>query len=104
MLMVEQDGMMSPALAASFRSELAVATNDVLLLFLQSTKVRRLGGDDVEAALRLPSLNESHHHDLLCEFTGLFAIAHRIDRVHKNDWIGFQPWRAAVAKASQAQP
>eukprot|EP00250_Pteridium_aquilinum_P016552 c23159_g1_i1 orf=709-3948(-) len=63
-------------------------------------KQRRLGSDDIEAPMRLPLLNHSYYRDVLCEFGAFFAIANRIDRIHKNAWIGFQSWQAAGRKVS----
>lgn len=64
--------------------------------FLQSTHARRPTDDDVDAQERLPGLlNDSYYRNVLCEFGTFFAIANRIDVVHKNPWIGFQPWRAS---------
>ncbi|KAF8379630.1 hypothetical protein HHK36_029072 [Tetracentron sinense] len=65
-----------------------------------STKGRRPGADDVDAPSRLPLLNNPYYRDTLGEYGAFFAIANRIDRMHKNAWIGFQSWRAAARKAS----
>lgn len=65
-----------------------------------STKGRRPGADDVDAPSRLPLLGNSYYRDALGEHGAFFAIANRIDRVHKNAWIGFQSWRATARKAS----
>ncbi|KAI5063832.1 hypothetical protein GOP47_0020502 [Adiantum capillus-veneris] len=56
--------------------------------------------DDIDVAVRLPLLNNTYYEEVLCEFGALFAIANRIDRVHKNSWIGFQSWKAFGRKAS----
>jgi hypothetical protein len=62
---------------------------------LQSTAGKRPWDDDVDAQSRLPALlNGSYYRDALCEYSALFAIAKQIDHVHKNPWIGFQPWWA----------
>ncbi|GLJ06827.1 hypothetical protein SUGI_0049490 [Cryptomeria japonica] len=61
---------------------------------------RRVAADDLEAAYRLLLLNDSYYKDVLCEIGGLFAIANRIDNIHKNPWIGFQSWRATGRKVS----
>ncbi|KAH7388539.1 hypothetical protein KP509_16G080800 [Ceratopteris richardii] len=61
---------------------------------------RRSGHDDIDAASRLPLLNNTYYQEVLCEFGALFAIANRIDRIHKNSWIGFQSWRASARKVS----
>ncbi|KAA8516117.1 hypothetical protein F0562_019296 [Nyssa sinensis] len=63
-----------------------------------STKGRRPGADDVDAPSRLPLLNNPYYRDILGEFGAFFAIANRIDRIHKNAWIGFQSWRATARK------
>ncbi|KAK9279941.1 hypothetical protein L1049_013625 [Liquidambar formosana] len=65
-----------------------------------SSKGRRPGADDVDAPSRLPLLNNPYNRDALGEYGAFFAIANRIDRVHKNSWIGFQSWRATARKAS----
>ncbi|PIA34447.1 hypothetical protein AQUCO_03700009v1 [Aquilegia coerulea] len=65
-----------------------------------STKGRRRGEDDVDAPSRLPLLSTHYYRDILGEFGAFFAIANRIDRIHKNAWIGFQSWRATARKAS----
>jgi hypothetical protein len=64
----------------------------------QSKGGRRPRSDDVDAVMRLPILDNSYYRDLLCEFGAMFAIANKIDTVHKLPWIGFQSWRAAGRK------
>ncbi|MED6112412.1 hypothetical protein PIB30_061490 [Stylosanthes scabra] len=64
------------------------------------SKGRRPGKDDIEAPSRLPLLNNGYYRDILGEYGAFFAIANRIDRLHKNAWIGFQSWRATARKAS----
>ncbi|KAF3439932.1 hypothetical protein FNV43_RR18210 [Rhamnella rubrinervis] len=61
---------------------------------------RRRGADDVDAPSRLPLLNNPYYRDILGEYGAFFAIANRIDRMHKNAWIGFGSWRATARKAS----
>ncbi|CAA0838943.1 glycosyl transferase family 1 protein [Striga hermonthica] len=65
-----------------------------------STKSRRQWVDDIDAPSRLPLLNDAYHRDLLGEYGAFFAIANRIDRIHKNAWIGFQSWRATAKMKS----
>ncbi|XP_031278478.1 uncharacterized protein LOC116136938 isoform X1 [Pistacia vera] len=65
-----------------------------------STKGRRPGTDDVDASSRLPLLNNPYYRDSLGEYGAFFAIANRIDRMHKNAWIGFQSWRVTASKGS----
>ena len=61
----------------------------------QSTVGKRPGDDDVDAQVRLPVLlNQTYYRNLLCDYGAILAIGNRIDRIHKNAWIGFQPWRA----------
>ncbi|XP_057869803.2 uncharacterized protein LOC131076577 [Cryptomeria japonica] len=60
----------------------------------------RNGTDDVDATARLPLLNDAYYRDALCEYGAYFAIANRVDQIHKNPWIGFQSWRAAGKKVS----
>ncbi|KAH6786132.1 hypothetical protein C2S51_038587 [Perilla frutescens var. frutescens] len=61
-----------------------------------STKGRRPAADDIDAPARLSLLNHVYYRDVLGEYGAFFAIANRIDRVHKNAWIGFQSWRATA--------
>ncbi|XP_050386595.1 uncharacterized protein LOC126802922 [Argentina anserina] len=65
-----------------------------------STKSRRSKSDDVDAVGRLPVLNETYYRNVLCEMGGMFAIANKVDNVHKRPWIGFQSWQAAGRKVS----
>ncbi|KAJ4979255.1 hypothetical protein NE237_010035 [Protea cynaroides] len=65
-----------------------------------STRARRSTSDDVNAVDRLSVLNDTYYLDLICELWGMFAIANRVDDVHKTPWIGFQSWRAAGRKVS----
>ncbi|KAA0057129.1 hypothetical protein IC582_005752 [Cucumis melo] len=65
-----------------------------------STRALRLKSDDVNAVGRLPLLNDSYYLDALCEIGGMFAIANKIDNIHKRPWIGFQSWRASGRKVS----
>ncbi|KAH9310555.1 hypothetical protein KI387_025590 [Taxus chinensis] len=65
-----------------------------------STKGRRPGADDIDAPARLTLLNDAYYRDALCEYGAFFAIANRVDRIHKNSWIGFQSWRAVGRKVS----
>ncbi|KAG6555421.1 hypothetical protein Mapa_002648 [Marchantia paleacea] len=68
-----------------------------------STKGKRPDADDIDGQARLPLLNESYYRDVLCEFGGFFAMGNFIDRVHRNIWIGFQPWRAVSQKVALSQ-
>ncbi|KAL6641423.1 hypothetical protein ACP70R_019604 [Stipagrostis hirtigluma subsp. patula] len=61
---------------------------------------RRPRADDVDAVTRLSVLDNPYYRDILCELGAMFAIANRIDTVHKLPWIGFQSWRAAGRKVS----
>ncbi|XP_010556580.1 PREDICTED: uncharacterized protein LOC104825864 [Tarenaya hassleriana] len=65
-----------------------------------SSKGRRPRMDDIDASTRLALLNNPYYRDALGEFGAFFAISNRIDRLHKNAWIGFQSWRATARKAS----
>ncbi|KAJ6841713.1 uncharacterized protein M6B38_304815 [Iris pallida] len=65
-----------------------------------SSKGRRPGGDDIDASSRLPLLSDSYYRDMLGEHGAFFSLANRIDRVHKNAWIGFQSWRVVARKDS----
>ncbi|XP_024932638.3 uncharacterized protein LOC107423728 [Ziziphus jujuba] len=65
-----------------------------------SGKGRRPGTDDVDGSSRLALLNNAYYRDILGEYGAFFAIANRIDRIHKNAWIGFSSWRATARKAS----
>ncbi|XP_021850387.2 uncharacterized protein [Spinacia oleracea] len=65
-----------------------------------SRKTRRSSSDDVDAAYRLPILNDPHYRDLLCEMGGMFSIAYRVDDIHKRPWVGFQSWKASGRQVS----
>lgn len=52
----------------------------------------------MNAVARLPLLNITYYRDILCEIAGMFAIANKVDNIHKRPWIGFQSWRAAGRK------
>ncbi|KAL8268562.1 hypothetical protein R6Q59_002360 [Mikania micrantha] len=65
-----------------------------------SSKGRRSRTDDIDAPSRLPLLSIPYYRDALGDFGALFAIANRIDRIHKNSWIGFSSWRATAKKVS----
>ena len=71
------------------------------IFIVQSTRARRPGDDDFDAQERLPGLlNDSYYRNVLCKYGAFFAIARHIDLVHKNPWIGFQPWRASSKNVS----
>ncbi|PIN26547.1 hypothetical protein CDL12_00683 [Handroanthus impetiginosus] len=65
-----------------------------------SAKGRRPEADDIDAPSRLPILNNAYYREVLGEYGAFFAIANRIDRIHKNAWIGFQSWRATAMMKS----
>ncbi|XP_057423671.1 uncharacterized protein LOC130717458 [Lotus japonicus] len=65
-----------------------------------SKRSQRQSSDDVDAVGRLPLLNDTYYRDILCEMGGLFAIANRVDSIHKRPWIGFQSWHAAGRKVA----
>ncbi|XP_068344729.1 uncharacterized protein [Pyrus communis] len=65
-----------------------------------SKRTQRSTSDDVDAVDRLPVLNETYYRNILCEIGGMFAIANKVDSVHKRPWIGFQSWRAAGSKVA----
>ncbi|RLN25007.1 uncharacterized protein C2845_PM07G16130 [Panicum miliaceum] len=64
---------------------------------------RRPGTDDIDASSRLPLLNNVYYRDILGEFGAFFALANRIDRIHKNSWIGFQSWRVTARKENLSE-
>ncbi|KAG6402676.1 hypothetical protein SASPL_134878 [Salvia splendens] len=68
-----------------------------------STRGRRPGADDVDGPSRLSLLNNAYYRDVLGEYGAFFAIANRIDRIHKNAWIGFQSWRATAHMVSMSK-
>ncbi|KAK5783551.1 hypothetical protein PVK06_038060 [Gossypium arboreum] len=68
-----------------------------------STKGRRPRMDDVDGPSRLELLRNSYYRDILGEYGAFFAIANRIDHLHRNAWIGFQSWRATARKASLSE-
>ncbi|KAK7268471.1 hypothetical protein RIF29_21170 [Crotalaria pallida] len=65
-----------------------------------SRRAQRQRSDDVDAVGRLPLLNDTYYWGVLCEMGGMFAIANRVDSVHRRPWIGFQSWRAAGRKVA----
>ncbi|KAL5139311.1 hypothetical protein HKD37_10G029266 [Glycine soja] len=65
-----------------------------------SRRAQRQSSDDVDAVGRLPLLNDTYYRDILCEMGGMFAIANRVDNIHRRPWIGFQSWRAAGRKVA----
>ncbi|EXB52710.1 hypothetical protein L484_022487 [Morus notabilis] len=65
-----------------------------------STKGRRPKADDIDAPSRLSLLSNAYYRDILGDYGAYFAIANRIDRLHKNAWIGFGSWRATARMAS----
>ncbi|XP_058096001.1 uncharacterized protein LOC131241259 isoform X5 [Magnolia sinica] len=77
-----------------------VIAPDLAMIRKYSTKGRRPGFDDIDAPSRLPLISDPYYRDALGEYGAFFALANRIDRIHKNAWIGFQSWRAAARKAS----
>lgn len=66
--------------------------------FWQSRRSQRQSSDDVDAVGRLPLLNDTYYRDILCEMGGMFAIANKVDSIHRRPWIGFLSWRAAGRK------
>ncbi|KAK1266144.1 hypothetical protein QJS04_geneDACA000237 [Acorus gramineus] len=56
--------------------------------------------DDIDATVRIPILNDTDYGDVLGEIGGMFAIANKIDAIHKTPWIGFQSWHAAGQKVA----
>ncbi|KAI0515831.1 hypothetical protein KFK09_008499 [Dendrobium nobile] len=64
------------------------------------SKGQRPGAYDIDAISRLPLLGNSYYRDTLGEFGAFLALANRIDRIHKNAWIGFQSWRVGARKES----
>ncbi|KAL2930626.1 Dimethyladenosine transferase [Bienertia sinuspersici] len=79
---------------------LNVMINPFLCLPNQSRRSRRLSSDDVDAAYRLPLLNDPHYRDILCEMGGMLSIAYKVDVIHKRPWIGFQSWKASGRQVS----
>ncbi|XP_028793233.1 uncharacterized protein LOC114748938 isoform X2 [Neltuma alba] len=65
-----------------------------------SRRALRQWSDDVDATNRLPILNDTYFRDILCEMGGMFAIANKVDSIHRRPWIGFQSWRAAGSKVA----
>ncbi|KAL4567035.1 hypothetical protein LXL04_022606 [Taraxacum kok-saghyz] len=67
-----------------------------------STKSRRPNRDDIDAPSRLPLLNTPYYRETLGDFGAFLAISNRIDRIHKNAWIGFSSWRSTARKARES--
>ncbi|XP_022993256.1 uncharacterized protein LOC111489326 [Cucurbita maxima] len=65
-----------------------------------SSRALRLESDDVNAPKRLPLLEDRFYQDILCEMGGMFAVANKIDTIHRRPWIGFQSWQADGRKES----
>ncbi|KAF8107122.1 hypothetical protein N665_0126s0040 [Sinapis alba] len=68
-----------------------------------SVKGRRPGMDDIDASSRLPLFSQPYYRDALGDFGAFFAISNKIDRLHRNAWIGFQSWRATARKESLSE-
>ncbi|CAN7022958.1 unnamed protein product [Brassica oleracea var. botrytis] len=68
-----------------------------------SVKGRRPGMDDIDASSRLSLFNQPYYRDALGDFGAFFAISNKIDRLHRNAWIGFQSWRATARKESLSE-
>ena len=68
----------------------------------QSKSMRRpLMHDDVTAWDRLPVLSSVYYSAARCDMAAMLANSYRIDRVHRNPWIGFHPWRLVSEKVSR---
>ncbi|KAG0483133.1 hypothetical protein HPP92_011217 [Vanilla planifolia] len=65
-----------------------------------SSKGRRSVADDIDASSRLPLISDAYYRATLGEYGAFFALANRIDRIHKNAWTGFQSWRVGARKLS----
>lgn len=52
--------------------------------------------DDLLASERLSVLQNPFDRNNLCEVGGMFSVAFHIDRIHKQPYIGFQPWQATA--------
>ncbi|KAF5731765.1 hypothetical protein HS088_TW18G00450 [Tripterygium wilfordii] len=65
-----------------------------------SSEGRRQWTDDIDAPSRLLLLNNPYYRDTLGEYGAFFAIANRVDQIHKHAWIGFQSWRTTARQAS----
>lgn len=60
--------------------------------------------DDIDASSRLPLFNNPYYRDTLGDSGAFFAISNKIDRLHRNAWIGFQSWRATARKVHTSSP
>lgn len=49
---------------------------------------------DIDATKVLEILHDAYYQDLMCEYSGFFALTADFDRLHTAPWIGFQSWRA----------
>lgn len=85
-------------LCKSIGNKLTFFSDNNEYYFWQSRRAQRQTSDDVDAVGRLPLLNDTYYRDILCEMGGMFAIANRVDNIHRRPWIGFQSWRAAGRK------
>lgn len=86
------------SLCKTIRNKLTLFLMITKYYFLQSRRGQRQSSDDVDAVGRLPLLNDTYYQEILCEMGGMFAIANRVDNIHRRPWIGFQSWRAAGRK------
>jgi hypothetical protein len=49
---------------------------------------------DVDATALLEIATDSYYQNLICEYTGILAVAAHAKRIHPRLWVGFQSWRA----------
>jgi hypothetical protein len=54
----------------------------------------RPNSDDLDAPTMFPLATDPYYQNLLCEFSGMLAVAAHAARIHPQEWIGFQSWRA----------
>lgn len=75
-------------------------TNRRLFKFIRSLYLRQAIGhlrphsQDLDATALLEIATDSYYQNLICEYTGILAVAAHAKRIHPRPWVGFQSWRA----------
>eukprot|EP00243_Klebsormidium_subtile_P008777 TRINITY_DN4237_c0_g1_i2.p1 TRINITY_DN4237_c0_g1~~TRINITY_DN4237_c0_g1_i2.p1 ORF type:complete len:372 (-),score=47.65 TRINITY_DN4237_c0_g1_i2:396-1511(-) len=55
----------------------------------------RPNSGDLDAVPLLEINTDSYYQNLICEYTGILAVAAHAKALHPRPWVGFQSWRAA---------
>jgi hypothetical protein len=67
---------------------------------MQASGQLRSDTDDIDVPAFFEIGTDPYYQNLLCEFTGILAVALQIERVHPHKWIGFQSWKATEKEVS----